>query len=50
MNDWRTDKPTDDRWVEVWHHTIGCKAQWTGSRWLDEQGLELRGITHWRDL
>ena len=47
---WRTDKPSDDRWVEVWHHTVSCKAQWTGSMWLDEQGRQLIGVTHWRDV
>lgn len=51
MSDWHVaSKPSDDRWVEVWHHTVSCKAQWTGAKWLDEQGKQVLHITHWREL
>ena len=51
MSNWHVaSKPTDDRWVEVWHHTVSCKAKWIDSKWLDEQGKRLLHITHWREL
>lgn len=47
MTEWRTDKPPQHWYVQVWTEAGAVTACWTGKRWRTVDGLTVRDVTHW---
>lgn len=51
MNNWRTDKPQQGKFVYVWGNcTDTVKAYWSGKVWRNEAGQVVWDVTHWREI
>lgn len=49
-NNWRSDLPDLETWVEVWHINEIVEAELTKIGWLNRNGKRILGVTHWRHL